>query len=141
MNGSNKKKSDNKMKFREEVNPEIALKLSKMSLSDFMECSELIGKNKKIIKNQLEYDAIKKYSNELVQNDYSIVREYNPSETSPEGRLFVKGSGLQNINKHFRGSLCNGIYKDFDMENAHPRILKYYCKKNDIIFKRHYENR
>jgi Ca2+-binding EF-hand superfamily protein len=126
------KKSNNKMKLREEVNPEVALKLSKMTLPQFMECSELIGKNKLPEKYQIEFESIVKYANESVKNNYNIVREYKPSEDSPEGRMFVKNIGLQNINKHFRGALCEGIYTDFDMENAHPKILKYYCNQNNI---------
>jgi predicted acetyltransferase len=53
--------------------------------------------------------------------------EYNQSYG--EGRLQAKHSlSLQNLPRRFRHSVARGIYRDYDMKNAHPVILLFLCK-------------
>jgi hypothetical protein len=47
-----------------------------------------------------------------------------------EGRLQAKHSlSLQNLPRRFRHSVAKGLYKDYDMKNAHPVILLFLCRK------------
>lgn len=50
-----------------------------------------------------------------------------------EGRLFSGGS-IQGLPTAIRGLLMrDGVSTDIDMSNAHPVILRYICKKHDIL--------
>lgn len=120
------------VKCNEKVNEQIARKLATMSLGQYMECMKIVNKKNEIQKHQIEYEMITNYCKEQVKCGFEMIREYSPSEASPEGRKFVKGTGLQSISKVFRGPLSDEIYTDFDMINAHPNILKWYCIKNSI---------
>jgi len=48
------------------------------------------------------------------------------------GRLFC-GNSIQGISKKIRGFLLRDTTTDIDMNNAHPVILHYLCKKHDIM--------
>jgi hypothetical protein len=46
------------------------------------------------------------------------------------GRYFCEGSlGLQSMKKCIRHSISEMFYWDLDMINAHPQMLRQYCKK------------
>ena len=69
---------------------------------------------------------------EIPKNNYKINQSYSYAKNQTYGRLFIKGMGLQNINRFFRGCLCQGIYSDLDMINCHMVLLLKLCKDNDI---------
>jgi P4 family phage/plasmid primase-like protien len=49
------------------------------------------------------------------------------------GRYFCEGSlGLQSLKKCIRHSISGMFYWDLDMINAHPQMLRQYCKMNDF---------
>jgi hypothetical protein len=59
------------------------------------------------------------------------MREYNYSKNmKTSGRLF--SNGVQNIGREIRGFLMSHT-TDIDMKNAHPVILRYICKKHNIL--------
>lgn len=119
--------------YFEKVNPEICDKLVCMKYSDFAKFydkSYSEDENDDDLKKQ--YNKIIKYCKKLIKNNYCIKMDYKPSTNTPKGRLFSEGASLQNIWKKFRGILCNGLYIDIDMKNAHPTILLYICKNNNI---------
>ena len=61
-------------------------------------------------------------------------RIYSYTQTTPlevGGRLYC-GNSIQGLQKDFRGLLLRNITTDIDMKNAHPVILKYICKLNEI---------
>ena len=59
---------------------------------------------------------------------------YKYSHNKTEGRIFVDNFlGLQRIWNKFRGVLCDGLSIDMDMINAHPCILQYICRQNNIV--------
>jgi hypothetical protein len=53
-------------------------------------------------------------------------------DATGSGRLFSDGSGIQGLPKIIRGFLMEGTTTDIDMENAHPRLLLYLCRKHEI---------
>ena len=50
-----------------------------------------------------------------------------------KGRYFaIKSLSLANMPRKFRHTVAKDIYHDIDMVNAHPVILKFICKENEI---------
>lgn len=121
----------------ENVNKDVCLKLNKLNFGQFKEelfkntqfdCVNKNGSNEEI---QKQYDLLKQYTTEMIKNNYEIKREYSFSKGSNDGRLFVNHFGIQRLHHKIRGILCDGLYTDFDMINAHPSILLYLCKENN----------
>lgn len=57
----------------------------------------------------------------------------NSKAAEPEGRYYSKRSlSLQNITRQIRHTIARDHYYDIDMENCHPRVLQFLCKKNNI---------
>lgn len=84
-----------------------------------------------------QYYKIINYCKNMKKNNYKIEMNYKQTKTTPEGRLFSEGASLQNIWKSFRSVLCEGMYIDLDMKNAHPTILLKICKLNKIEDTKH----
>ena len=65
---------------------------------------------------------------------YLPVTYYNEKTTKLDfGRVYPVGSlGLSSIRCKIRHSLAGNNYYDIDMENAHPKIIKQICNKNNI---------
>ena len=81
------------------------------------------------------YKKIKNYTSSLIKANYEIKRVYSFSfknSDKHQGRLF-SGNSIQGVPKHIRGLICKNNTTDVDMENAHPKILSYLCKINDIM--------
>ena len=56
--------------------------------------------------------------------------KYKASPTG-YGRVYAqKGLSLALLRKQVRGTLCNGVYVDWDMVNAHPTILLQLLRRN-----------
>jgi phage/plasmid-associated DNA primase len=65
--------------------------------------------------------------------DGYVITNYQYSKTAEtHGRQYAcRGVSLQSMTKVLRHTLCNGVYRDYDMVNAHPVIaLQYLQKKN-----------
>ena len=125
-------KMDKKIILKEKVNKEICDKLLFMSFSDFLKCREMLGKTNKDDDIKGLYNLLHKTMTDFYKNDYEVERTYKNSENNKYGRLFVEKRGLQTVFSSFRGLLCENIYRDFDMANCHPTILKYLCKKDGV---------
>jgi len=68
----------------------------------------------------------------LKNSSYGYIRtSYNKSKGSNnKGRAYVKGGiGIQQLITSLRGCICNDIYYDIDIINAHPTILNQLFKK------------
>ena len=61
-----------------------------------------------------------------------ITRKYQFAAGKDFGRQF-DNSGLQGMQKHVRGVLCDGIISDLDIVNCHPHILSWICERHDIL--------
>ena len=83
------------------------------------------------IKSQTIY--IRNLCKKALENNNSQVVDYKYSKKNTKsGRLYSKSSSFQNIPSEFRGLLGNSTAIDFDIQNCHPCILKYLCKKHSI---------
>ena len=76
------------------------------------------------------FNKIKRICNENIINNGSVTREYKYSNSMEHyGRLC--SNGMQGVKKSFRGFLMSDT-TDIDMDNAHPVILSFICKKYGI---------
>ena len=76
------------------------------------------------------FNKIKQICNENIVNNGTVTREYKYSNSMEHfGRLC--SNGMQGVKKSFRGFMMSDT-TDIDMDNAHPVILSYICKKNKI---------
>ena len=60
--------------------------------------------------------------------------EYQVSyKKSTNNRMYLdKMGGIQILQRHIRGFVCDGEMTDYDMKNCHPVLAKYLCDKHKI---------
>lgn len=125
-------------KFIDRGNVDRLIKLNRLTFSQFK--NELFNDvDTTFLKKDGKYDPIETQFNNmksvtklLLQNNGKSQRNYKFSKGNNEGRKFVEFAGVQRLNGKLRGLICNDLYFDFDMVNAHPSILLDYCIKNNI---------
>ena len=117
----------------ETVNKQICEKLNKISFGQFLnELFEDVEGEKMDKQNVgVQHDLLMKFTKEAINKKFKLNKEYNFASGTDCGRLFVKYNGIQRLHHKIRGVLCDGLYTDFDMVNAHPAILLYLCKLNN----------
>lgn len=103
-----------------------------------MNCLELKEKTNKNTINKLlisehlnayEKRMLTRYKKKIVNNEVDVIYRYGNGCDS--GRIFAKESlSLQMFRKEIRHTLARDIYKDIDIRNAHPELLKQLCDKN-----------
>jgi putative DNA primase/helicase len=80
------------------------------------------------------YNYLMSYCNGLIKAKGEMKRAYTFTNTTPlevGGRLYC-GLSIQGISSKIRGFLLDGYTTDIDMKNAHPVILHYICKLQNI---------
>lgn len=83
---------------------------------------------------KIKFDMMKSFCQTNIKTRGETKRIYSYTQTTPlevGGRLY-SGNSVQSLQKDFRGFLLRDITTDIDMKNAHPVILKYICKINNI---------
>mgnify|MGYP003656956087 CR=1 FL=1 len=124
------------LEFNEICNHEIAEKLKNISIEDYLRLCDKQITEENILDAKGWLTIMKRYCKESVENkEKGMIVTYKFAKNCNEGRLYASTESLQQIKKEFRGVLCDGLYYDFDMVNAHPVILNNICKTNDIKFK------
>jgi len=80
----------------------------------------------------------------IIANDGDITTSYKYASGRKAGREYGTTFSLQNIAGKIRDLLISDEYRDLDMKNAHPTILKYLCDNNEIacpLLSRYIEHR
>ena len=83
---------------------------------------------------KIKFGILQNYCKTNIKTRGETKRIYSYTQTTPlevGGRLY-SGNSIQSIPKDIRGLLLRDISTDIDMKNAHPVILKYICKINNI---------
>ena len=76
----------------------------------------------------------KKFLSHVYHNRYQLLHatirvKYLYKKTRPFSRVYPEGSvGLCQIRRQIRHTMCNGVYVDIDLVNAHPDILNQLFK-------------
>jgi hypothetical protein len=81
------------------------------------------------------YSTLQQFIKTNIKTKGHTKRIYAYSQNTPAGlggRLFSSGS-LQSIWSVYRGALMRDIGTDIDMSNCHATILRYVCKKHNIL--------
>ena len=105
--------------------------------------------DKEKLKYILENNNFNEEVNNLARNYYNSLdndgcKKIIYKQTSDKNRYYGDSSCLTYLKKEIRDSILPKNIKDIDMVNAHPVILNYLCKKNNIdcnILKNYIENR
>ena len=78
------------------------------------------------------FKNITSYCKKSLSAGCNLEVEYSHSKLNPtNGRLFAKG-GIQNMRRSVRMFLTEGIYRDWDMSNAHPNIMLLACQEKGL---------
>lgn len=120
------------MELIEKISPLRTQYLSSLSFKDFQ--TFLTGK-KSLDEQKKLYDKLKGFCETNIKTRGETKRIYSYSfckdKPSIGGRLFC-GNSAQGLPKAFRGFLFGNSTTDIDMKNAHPTLLEYLCRKNNI---------
>ena len=88
-------------------------------------------KGERLMKKEPYIKCSKNWLCEMIELGGSKAVKYRYSKKmSTDGRLYQDGVkfGVPQCKKNLRGFLCSKFYRDYDMRNAHPTILKYILK-------------
>jgi hypothetical protein len=82
---------------------------------------------------KIQFKIIKSFceTNQKTRGETKRIYSYTEKMTDVGGRLYC-GNSIQNLSKKIRGFFLDGVTTDIDMENSHPKILKFICKINNI---------
>ena len=120
--------TSNEFKLMERVPLDRALFVMEMKFSDFKTYSK---RCKNDIERREQFDKLKRLCQEYIFGSGVVERKYAHSQNMKScGRLF--SNGIQGVMREFRGFLLGTTTTDIDMKNAHPVILRYICKINNI---------
>ena len=121
--------NNNNMNFNESINLDNAMYLYQLTDDYFID--NIFNKDE-VQEDGNKYDTktyiknIKTWLNKIIASKGTIKTNYKYSSVLKDhGRLYVKKFGIQSLQSDIRGFLCNELYKDYDMINAHPTILNY----------------
>ena len=127
----NKISQDNKMTFFEEFNVKKVEYLFSQNIYDLTKYNDVCGDKTEIIKlgNKLKSIFEDLLVNAMKSDNTGIIeRKY----FKKSHREYVKGHGIQQLPKVHRDFIMNEGMYDYDMKNAHPKLLYYLCKTNDL---------
>ena len=116
------------MKIFEKINIEKCKYLLSLKKYEFEELFPRC-EDDKINEKDFTYKNVKAYCKESLAANCNLEIIYAHSVLNPtSGRLFAK-NGIQNMRRAVRMFLTEGIYRDWDMENAHPNIMLLACEE------------
>ena len=120
------------MPYTEIVNKEWCDKIANMSFSDFYKIYNEYKNETEIIEADVKssYTTTINTCKHFIKNNYKITTSY--SQQDGIARQYAKDFSIQKLSGMIRNTLCEGIYRDYDMSNAHPRLLENLCKKHAI---------
>ncbi len=78
--------------------------------------------------------SIRKYCRLAIAMKGRINQQYKFSTEDQTGRMWVKGTGHQNLRWTVREFLSGEYYWDIDIKNAAPNIIRYLKNKNKLTF-------
>ncbi len=133
--------------YTEIINKREAEYVTTLSYQDFFKCfpPDKNGVEWKVADMKEYHKCVIQYLKTMIKNNFEMKINYKASDNNPSGRVHAKSSvSLQRIHKPLRAFLTKGLYRDYDMKNAHPTILLKMCEAEGLatMFQKHYiENR
>jgi P4 family phage/plasmid primase-like protien len=126
-----------KMNYTETINLENAKKASLMEYEDYLfkfKAKEWEDEDGKKCSSKSYFERIKNWLKKVVKrNKATYITKYKYSKNQLNGRIYVRGMGIQSVPCMLKCYLLEGIEcNDYDMKNAHYTILQYIIKKNNL---------
>ena len=124
------------LQFEEEISIENAKYILGLGKEDFFsEVFDIKEKSQqgKEYNKDWYFKMVKDLCRRVIKTDGKDIKNYKYSQKLSEhnkGRIYVKGFGVQSLQKRLRGFLCKDYYHDVDIINAHPSLLLYLCNKH-----------
>lgn len=118
--------------FNEQVNPTNLAYLKK--LSDY-EIEQLLLDNKEDKDQDGKSYNFSRITKGVKSMGVQKVVKYKYARGRKEGRIYGTTFSIQALPNNIRTFLTNGIYKDYDMVNAHFQILLKLCVKHQLTHK------
>ena len=109
-------------------------KIAFINSFDFKKFKQYTPSCKSDEERKTKFNMMRAFCQNNIKARGEIKRLYSYTQQTPlevGGRLYC-GNSIQGLQKSFRGFLMEGVSTDIDMKNAHPVILKYICKINNI---------
>lgn len=106
-----------------------------LTFSDFKSLNLFKSESKNDDDRRQNYNYLISYCQGLIKSKGEMKRAYTFTDPTPlevGGRLY-SGLSIQGVSSKIRGFLLNEVTTDIDMKNAHPVILRYLCKINNIF--------
>ena len=77
------------------------------------------------------YTRVINYAEKIVNNEYKLKTIYDRNKC---GRFYAKSNmNLQFLPNEIRGLFCRDIMTDIDIKNSQPTIIRWLCKKYNIL--------
>lgn len=121
------------LEFTEQVNIEKVKYLISLSDYELVEYNDIDKEN---------YSEVKKYSKifkailinilTMCERDDNGIGYVERKYKSKSHRYYVENKGVQQLSKYHRDFIISEGCFDYDMKNAHPTLLYYLCKTNDL---------
>jgi hypothetical protein len=76
--------------------------------------------------------ALRRLMGEVFEGKLIVTYEKKRYDGTPWGRLYPRGPSMALLPIELRHTLCRDRYVDVDMVNAHPTLLRYFCRSNGV---------
>ena len=123
-------------KFTEIINVEKAAKLASLSNKEIKEtfwANDEINESGDKWKWSTYIQQLRRFLKIMIANKGKVERTYKYGKNANNGRLYVDyGVGVQSLQHDIKNYLCDNLYYDIDIKNAHPSILVMICENNNI---------
>ena len=120
------------LQFTEKINIgrcKYILSLHKETFKNIVWKKDSMDKDGNKCKFETYWRQVRKYCERAILENGVLKHEYKyATNTNGKGRIFVKGFGVQSLQKRLRGFLCGEYYTDVDMVNCHPVMYLYLGK-------------
>jgi hypothetical protein len=113
-------------------NCKYLLSLSKMELKSIVYDSSEYSKEGNTYSWEVYHSQIIKYLKLVISQNGEMPMTYKFARNRTEGRQYSSDFGIQNLQHKIRTFIIDDRYSDYDMSNAHPKIMLYLANLHNI---------
>jgi len=113
-------------------NCKYLLSLSKMELKSIIYDSSEYSKEGNTYSWEVYHSQIIKYLKLVISQNGEMPMTYKYAKNRTEGRQYSSDFGIQNLQHKIRTFIIDDRYSDYDVSNAHPKIMLYLANLHNI---------
>ena len=113
-------------------NCKYLLSLSKMELKSIIYDSSEYSKEGNTYSWEVYHSQIMKYLKLVISQNGEMPMTYKYAKNRTEGRQYSSDFGIQNLQHKIRTFIIDDRYSDYDVTNAHPKIMLYLANLHNI---------